>query len=146
MWRRLLVAGGVDLRRLHAIIQASMGWEDGHLHVFSAGGVQYGDAEPELEFTDERTATLADLVTGAATTITYTYDGRYPTCLAGAGACPPEDCGGPGGYAQLRQVLADPDNPDHEDMLGWLGLADATEFAPERFDVDHANWALARIR
>ena len=28
----------------------------------------------------------------------------YPACLAGDGACPPEDCGGPRGY------LAGPDN------------------------------------
>jgi len=165
VWRRLMVSAGVRLDRLHSIIQASMGWENCHLHMFEAGGVRYGVGDPELEFRDERQVTLADLVTGEGTKIEYTYDfgddwdheilveqghtagetDRYPACLAGEGACPPEDCGGPGGYERLREVLADPDDPEHQDMLDWLGLDHAAQFDPELFDLTRTNQAVRQI-
>jgi hypothetical protein len=59
---------------------------------------------------------------------------RYPQLVDGANACPPEDCGGPGGYARLREVLADPDDDEHDEMLDWLGIDEAKEFDPTRFD------------
>lgn len=43
--------------------------------------------------------------------------GRYPACLDGARTCPLEDCGGTSGYEQLIDTLADPNHPDHQDML-----------------------------
>ena len=49
------------------------------------------------------------------------------------------------GYEQLREVLADESNAEHESMLEWLGLATAAEFDPARFDVNAANQALAGI-
>src|SRR6266540_1384921 len=69
----------------------------------------------------------------------------YPVCVAGVGACPPEDCGGAWGYEHLREVLADPSSEEHQDMLEWLGLDKATEFDPHRFDKDQANRALAAV-
>ncbi len=45
--------------------------------------------------------------------------GRYPTCTAGARACPPEDCGGVHGYADLIDTLADPTHPEHQHLLTW---------------------------
>ena len=59
---------------------------------------------------------------------------QYPRLVDGANACPPEDCGGPGGYARLIEVIADPNNEEHDEMLEWLGLEDANEFDPTRFD------------
>jgi len=69
----------------------------------------------------------------------------YPVCVAGAGACPPEDCGGAWGYEHLREVLADPISEEHEDMLAWLGLDKATDFDPHQFDIDHVNRMLAAV-
>lgn len=71
---------------------------------------------------------------------------RYPRCLAGERACPPEDCGGPHGYAELLRAIADPAHEDHEEMLEWLGgRFDPEAFSPER--VKFANparrWRLA---
>jgi hypothetical protein len=55
---------------------------------------------------------------------------KYPICVDGARACPPEDCGGPGGYYDLLSALSDPNDEEHEDMRTWVGK----EWAPEKFD------------
>jgi hypothetical protein len=55
---------------------------------------------------------------------------KYPRCLAGARACPHEDCGGTGGYANLLEIISDPSDEEYQDMLEWLG----GKFDPEHFD------------
>ena len=55
------------------------------------------------------------------------------SCLAGKGACPPEDCGGPWGYASMKEILADPDHEEHEDLLDWLNLDSGADFDPALF-------------
>jgi len=52
-----------------------------------------------------------------------------PRCIGGRRACPPEDCGGPGGYARMLQALRDPSDPEHETYAEWLG----EEFDPDAF-------------
>ena len=63
----------------------------------------------------------------------------YPSCVAGKGACPPEDCGGTWGYAELKEILADPSHGGHQDMLEWLGLDAGKDFDPKRFSVSEVN-------
>jgi Plasmid pRiA4b ORF-3-like protein len=58
----------------------------------------------------------------------------YPKCIAGAQACPPDDCGGLGGYDHLRKVLKNKNHKEYRDMLEWLGLEHATEFDFTHFD------------
>jgi len=66
-----------------------------------------------------------------------------PSCIAGARACPPDDCGGVGGYQEFLEAIGDPFHPEHEAMLEWIG----GEFDPEYFDPDEVNDELAaRIR
>jgi hypothetical protein len=60
-----------------------------------------------------------------------------PGCVAGARACPPEDCGGPPGYDGLLGALAVPDKPESREILEWLG--DDFEFDPEAFDLEGAD-------
>lgn len=55
---------------------------------------------------------------------------RYPRCTGGGRACPPEDCGGPEGYAELLAILADRDDERHGEAMEWVG----ERFAPEEFD------------
>jgi hypothetical protein len=61
------------------------------------------------------------------------------SCLAGKGACPPEDFGGAWGYASLKETLADPDHEEHEDLLDWLGLDSAADSDPAQFRLDEAT-------
>ena len=63
------------------------------------------------------------------------YHLRYPLCLDGKRACPPDDCGGTTGYEELLQVLADPSDPGHEHMVSRAPEG----FDPEEFDLVGAN-------
>ena len=45
---------------------------------------------------------------------------KHPVCLTGKNACPPEDCGGIGGYDDLKMILADPDDPDLDSIISLL--------------------------
>lgn len=162
VWRRVLVPASITLDRLHDVIQAAMGWHDSHLHAFTAGRVEYGVPDPELNLRDERKARLIGLAAKPGARLGYTYDfgddweheilvekvlsaqagARYPVCTGGTGRRPPEDCGGVWGYASLRETLADPGHPEHEAMLDWLGIDAAGQFDPAAFDVDEVNAAL----
>ena len=64
---------------------------------------------------------------------------EFPACIAGKRGCPPDDCGGTGGYEHLIAILADPKHEEHADMLEWLGIENAEEFDPEEFDAVTAN-------
>jgi hypothetical protein len=165
VWRRMLLPAEITLDHLHHAIQAVMGWHGYHMHVFTAGSEEYGVADSELGHRDERHVALSDLISDPGDRLSYTYDfgddwehelrleevhvpepeSTYPICIAGRGACPPEDCGGVGGYANLRAVMADPTNPAHTEMLIWLELESGTDFDPGEFDVDAANESLAYI-
>ena len=71
--------------------------------------------------------------------------GAYPRCTGGRRAAPPDDAGGICGYAELVEVLNDPADREHTDRLEWLGLDDAAEFDPDRFDAQAATRALSRV-
>lgn len=164
VWRRVAIPAALTLDLLHEVIQQVMGWEDGHMHVFSMPGRDYGVPGSDLGYSDEGKVTLAELLVLPRSTMRYTYDFGdgwehdimlekiLPpdsvvgvSCLAGKGACPPEDCGGAWGYASLKEVLADPDHGDHDDLLDWLGLDSAAEFDLARFSLDKVNAGLSRL-
>jgi hypothetical protein len=65
-------------------------------------------------------------------------EAELPRCIKGKRACPPEDVGGPYGYADFLEVLADPEHPDHQEMVEWIG----GPFDPEAFDMKAVNTAL----
>jgi hypothetical protein len=162
VWRRLLVPADMRLDRLHDVIQTSMGWTDTHLHVFSTAAGDYGVPDPELDFRDERNARLGQFLKQPGDRIRYAYDfgdgwehdillekrldvdtgEQLPACIAGRGACPPEDCGGPWGYADLKETLGDPSHEEHDHMLDWLGLERAAEFDPAACDLAEINEVL----
>ncbi|GAB3173717.1 pRiA4b ORF-3-like protein [Micromonospora palomenae] len=162
VWRRVLVPGGYTLDRLHRVVQHAMGWRDCHLHSFEIDGLQYGEPDPdgELSLRDELDVRL-DAVLGKGSRFRYTYDfgdwwehdlvvedaftadpeERYPSCLDGERACPPEDVGGPSGYLLLLAALADPRHREHAAMREWAGGG----FDPARFDPGRASTLLRHL-
>lgn len=66
----------------------------------------------------------------------------YPTCLTGKRTCPPEDCGGIWGYAELLEIINDPEHEEYEERIEWLGDG----FDPESFDANEVNGALIGMR
>jgi hypothetical protein len=164
VWRRVAVPAALTLDLLHEVIQQAMGWQDGHMHVFSTPGRDYGLPDAELGHADESKVALAEVLVLPRARMRYTYDlgddwehdivleKVFPpdtvtgvSCLAGKGTCPPEDCGGAWGYASLKEILADPDHDEHEDLLDWLGLDSAADFDPARFSLDEVNAGLSRL-
>jgi hypothetical protein len=162
VWRRVVIPAAYSLDRVHAVIQAAMGWEDYHLHAFRAGGVGYAapSLDDELGYRDEAEVRLADLAM-TAKRFEYEYDfgdswehelvvearevaaddGVYPACVAGEGACPPEDCGGSYGFAEFKGLLAGPPSAEREEMLEWAG----GDYDPGRFDLAAANAAVTAV-
>jgi len=162
VWRQLRLRADTHLDQLHEIIQAALGWENCHMHVFSIADEEFGVPDPELGFSDERQVTLGELVDVGAR-FRYTYDfgddwqheilvedlldpepeTHYPVLVAAKGACPPEDCGSAWGYANLKDILADPSHNEHQEMLDWLGLNDASDFDPAAIPTEDIGYQLA---
>jgi hypothetical protein len=165
VWRRVLVRAGITLRDLHEVIQRAMGWENYHMHVFSTGSQEFGSPDAELGYASDKKARLSEVLTVPGDRLRYSYDfgdgwehdivledirpaeptAAYPVCVAGKGACPPEDCGGAWGYANLKEVVAGPSNEEHQEMLDWLGLDTAAEFDSGKLSIDEVNGRLARL-
>lgn len=59
---------------------------------------------------------------------------QYPRCIAGKRACPPEDCGGIWGYAELLTILADPEHDEYNEKMEWLDDIGRGDFQPDEFD------------
>lgn len=165
------VPGRYTLGSLHQVLQIAMGWTNSHLHVFEVGGIRYSDPTFEMdeygdEVRDEGRTTLAEVAPMTGASMQYEYDFgdgwehevtleailprqkgvRYPRCLAGERACPPEDCGGVGGYEDLMAVMRDPTHEEYERTLQWLGgRFDPERFNPKTVKFDHPGkrWNLA---
>ena len=162
IWRRIQIRRDITLAELHLILQAGMGWTNSHLHQFRVGKTYYGDPDidefGDMNLKDERKLRLSKLLSKPKQKIVYEYDFgdgweheillekivpaepgiQYPRCLGGARACPPEDCGGVGGYAEFLAAIRDPNHEEHDEYLDWIG----GEFDPEEFDVEDFDNAL----
>ena len=158
IWRRILVPNDLPLGELHYVVNRVMGWDNSHMHAFSIGRNQYAGTEtveacgPPIRHEDS--ITLAALIKRKGQEFEYKYDFgdcweheikvenvlpwdpdlRVPVCLAGERACPPEDCGGVGGYDHVLYALRNPDEPKLAEFRQWIG-----EFDPEAFDLERTN-------
>ena len=170
IWRRLAIPADATLADLHRAIQTTLGWVDVHLHLFETpDGRRYETNDPDIDpdgpgsdVGDARAITLSEVLPEVASTLQYTYDfgddwqhrveltaiddaregERYPRCLAGERAGPPEDCGGSWGYEDLLEALADPAHERHEELVEWSSDWQGAAFDPEAFDVAETNAVL----
>ncbi len=157
IYRRLLVPAEVRLDELSQILLDAMGWQGGHLHRFQQGAAYYSNTEFELEEAeDESKYSLGEIVSKEGDKFEFEYDFgdgwvhrvvvedlcptedgiHYPVCLDGARACPPEDCGGVGGYEDLVAAMKQPRHPRREQILESLG---STPFDADAFDLKEIN-------
>jgi hypothetical protein len=157
VWRRILVPDRITMAALARILLVAMGWRNVHLHNFEVGGKTYGSADDEAEDDeiDENNVIVSDAL-GLHDRFAFDYDfgdgwhhevvieersasvGDSAHCLGGEHACPPEDVGGPGGYKDFLEAIADSTHEDHTRCLEWVGGS----FDPYQFDVDAVNAAL----
>ena len=159
IWRRIQVPE-CTLEKLHESIQAAFGWWNCHLHQFKIDGQQYGPKFPDdfdlgENVINEAKVSLKKLIpaSGRRCRWIYEYDfgdgwrhevvfegfptaapkAKYPLCVEGARACPPEDCGGPWGYEEYLAAIRDPQHEQHQDMLEWRGAFDPEAFVDALF-------------
>jgi hypothetical protein len=158
--RRIEVPFDIRLDRLHLVIQAAMGWTNTHLYEIRARDVGWGI--PDRDWgdgpLDARKARLGDVLEDVgAKTLRYLYDFGdgwehtikvervvdpepgilYPRLIEANGRCPPEDIGGPWGYAEFLEAIGDPKHERHAEFKEWLSddfdpnIVDAGRLAAE---------------
>ena len=74
---------------------------------------------------------------------------KYPTCINGELACPPEDCGGVPGYYELLETLSNPDDEEHQDMKTWIGDDWNSEYFKKqdiKFMNPYKRWEIAFLK
>jgi hypothetical protein len=166
IWRRIQVKD-CTLDKLHEHIQTAMGWTNSHLHHFKIDDQLYGDPMlveenfEEMDYEDSTAMKLSEVVpkSGKRFRFEYEYDfgdgwehevlfegclraekgTRYPLCLEGERACPPEDVGGVWGYQEYLEAIADPECERHDELLEWSG-----PFDPQVFDAKVATKRMRR--
>lgn len=158
VWRKILVKSDILLPELHKIIQTVMGWTNSHLHHFIIDNAFYCIPDGEdygLETVDYEKVKLGEVKNRIGDRFIYEYDfgdsweheieiekilpvekGKYyPACLDGKNACPPEDCGGTGGFEDFLKAIKDKEHPEHEEFLEWIG----GEYDSEYFNIEEVN-------
>lgn len=171
VWRKVIIPESFTFEQLHLVIQESFGWGNYHLYQFSPSG--YGsepviaipsDDDWEKPAMNASKTKLFSVFKTADQKFTYIYDfgddwvhsilleNILPdkvlkaTCIAGKGACPPEDCGGPWGYERLKEILKNPRHKEYKEMKEWIGMEDMEDkFDPNGFDLEYVNEILAGI-
>ena len=167
IWRRIQTED-CTLDKLHEHIQTAMGWSNYHLHRFEIDGVVYGDLELLYEAWEDATPPVNSLRIWLSTLVPedgkpfqfqYEYDFgdrwrhevvfegclraekrvRYPLCVEGERACPPEDVGGIHGYREYLETLRDPDHEEWDETSDWRG-----PYRPEHFDAVAATKTMQR--
>ena len=177
VWRRIVIPGTFTFLDFHYAIQRAFGWTDSHLFHFMKQPYDRGweikmpDSWDGSLFSSpykaaHKTVVADFLRENGVSEFVYTYDFgddwfhdiqleaineeeslESPRCLAGKGACPPEDCGGPWGYENLKALFQEePDSDEALEYKAWMGLDEDEEFDPKLFDLEETNEVLASVK
>ena len=169
VWRKIIVPEDFTFYRLHQIIQAVFGWKNRHMFQFSPGNfgsnpviTMAGDGV-EGPFLDCKTTKLATIFTEPQQRFAYIYDFgddwfhsitleeitdqqlTQADCIDGRGACPPEDCGGTGGYHELKRIMKFAGRPEHDEMREWLKLPVGQGWNANYFDLDKTRARIQKV-
>ena len=163
--RTFMVSSEISLYLMHHIIQGVMGWKNYHLYEFLIDGLKIADhrlVDNELgPITDCKLMMVEDIFTHIGKTAQYEYDFGdgwkhhlelieisneplnevLPIIISGENACPPEDCMGVHGYAELKEILKAPKHEEFESSWVWVGL----KFNPLKFNKKAVEKELAKL-
>jgi len=181
IWRRLQVPATYSFWDVHVAFQDAMGWLDYHLHAFRMRrphkrkmieiGIPADEASDTVVMPGWKIP-MRGYFTEPGQTALYAYDfgdgwehevlledillkakgAKYPRCIAGERACPPEDCGGVPGYHRVLDILRHPSDGEYQETIAWLKghtknyyPYDPGAFHPEQvhFDNPKQRWRLA---
>lgn len=173
VWRRIVVPFEYTFYKFHLAIQGAMGWENYHLFQFSENGfldkVSYGvpdeesNTDPEYKMRDARRSKIKLFFNQQQKRLIYIYDFgdswehyvlfekfldeeiERPYCIESRGACPPEDCGGLGGYAAMLESLSNPDDTERESYIEWLGMESGQKWDPLSCNIREINKRLCLL-
>ncbi len=166
IYRNIIVPENASFSQLHEILQHTMGWFNCHLFQFVIDRNNYITV-PHKDYDygqiyDAKKVKLKDYFNSFKKKIIYEYDFGdswehtitlskvlvndknidYAVCLKGQRNCPPEDCGGPWGYENFLAAISNKKNPEHKEMLEWVG----GDFDSEEFDLEHVNGLIKKIK
>ena len=169
IWRRVLVDKQTTFFELHHIIQIAMGWFNYHLYEFKIHNYRIGEPNEEFEdigfskdkIIDASTITLDSIITDIKEKFIYEYDfgdgwkhqvivekflqrdskTKYPICIDGKLNCPPEDCGGVGGFYRMLEIIENKKHPERKEIVEWLG----GNYDSGYFDRDEINIELKNL-
>jgi hypothetical protein len=147
--RRLIVAADTEFPTLHKLLQRVFDWKNCHLHDFTVFDGKSGEPVARLVMCEEDMAYDNEAVMETERKLSeyfpmhkhilYTYDmgdswehliefvreieehdGETPFLLEAEGQTPPEDVGGVPGFIEFREVMLDPNHPDHASTKEWV--------------------------
>ena len=155
IWRRIIVPDSYSFWDFHVAIQDSLGWLDCHLHAFQLNnkdkfliGIPSPDGDDFTETKPGWKIKIKKQIDKIGQKIRYEYDFgdgweheiefekyidqeiKKPKCIDGARACPPEDCGGTGGYEDFCKIMKKKKGNAYKEMKEWYGK----DYDPEEFD------------
>ncbi|MFV0266986.1 MAG: plasmid pRiA4b ORF-3 family protein [Draconibacterium sp.] len=175
VWRRIKVPSDFTFYDFHYAIQISFGWQNAHLFQFSPKGYRswpqikqkfdddFGFGFNYGETFEPHELTLSDIFMAEKQKFTYIYDFGdtwehmitlekiehenlvFPKIETGKGQCPPEDCGGPWGYMQMKETLENPRDPEYKNYKEWLGLAKKEKWDPTHYDLEYHQKSLIQF-
>ncbi|MBQ7607023.1 MAG: plasmid pRiA4b ORF-3 family protein [Desulfovibrionaceae bacterium] len=155
VWRVLLIDGETDMYSLQIILLRAMdGWDFSHLFGLEIPRRAYRPADERFSLDEDQPENrrLCDTMKlKAKAFLTYDYGDSWkhevtvmkilpdstaktPFCIRAAGKCPPEDCGGSFGLAYKLGILQHPEDPEYEEIHGWMG-----DFNPEEVSLESIN-------